>query len=56
MIKRWKCLLCYYKENKIALFFSIKCGSFDRPISNIINELIENKKIDKNYKNNRIRN
>lgn len=38
------------KDNKIALFFSIKCGSlFDTPISNIINELTENKKIDKNY-------
>lgn len=40
------------RENKIALFFSIKCGSlFDKPILNIINELnelIENKKIDKN--------
>lgn len=37
------------RENKIALFFSIKCGSlFDKPISNIINDFIENKKISQN--------
>lgn len=36
-----------FREEKIALFFSIKCGSlFDKPIFDIINDLIENREND----------
>lgn len=42
--EREKAYYVIIRENKIALFFSIKCGSlFDAPISNIINNLIKNR-------------